>query len=189
MRRPPASCEIVRRADQQAPHLAEAPRHHARIRKRRNAQRQIEAAADQVDDLVARDAGRSRLPDRRGRNPEARGRRAPGRTTSAPPSVPGREASPIAPAPRPRPPRRRRGSGPLAPRARARSRSSDKRREVRWNRRSPRRPSSRATTFETVALERSSSLAARAKEPASATLAKIGPGFEIGELRHQFWKR
>ena len=54
MRGPPAAREIIRRADQQAPHLTEPPRHHARIRKGGDAQRQVEAAADQVDRLIAR---------------------------------------------------------------------------------------------------------------------------------------
>src|SRR6516165_4851010 len=57
---------------------------------------------------------------------------------------------------------------------------SDNRREVRWKRRSPRRPSRRETAFETVAFESSSSEAAAAKEPASATLAKIAQASRSG---------
>src|SRR5437868_3498898 len=53
MRGPPAAREIIRCADQQSPDLTEAPRHHGRIRKGGNAQRQIEAAADQLDRLIA----------------------------------------------------------------------------------------------------------------------------------------
>ena len=53
MRRPPAAGEIIRCADQQAPNVTKAPGHYARIRKGGDAQREIETAADQFDDLIA----------------------------------------------------------------------------------------------------------------------------------------
>ena len=46
VRGPPTAREIIRCADQQTPHLTETPGDHARIRKGRDAQCQIEAAAD-----------------------------------------------------------------------------------------------------------------------------------------------
>jgi hypothetical protein len=57
---------------------------------------------------------------------------------------------------------------------------SAKRREVRWIRRSPMRASSRCNALDTVAREMSSSPAAPAKGPVSATLAKIAQLWRSG---------
>ncbi len=57
---------------------------------------------------------------------------------------------------------------------------SDMRREVRWNRVVPMRASSRVMALDTVACDSPSASAARAKEPASATLAKMAQASRSG---------
>jgi hypothetical protein len=179
MRGPPAAREIIRCPDQQAPHLTEAPGHHARIRERRDAQRQIEAAADQLDRLIAQ-----MQVDRDLRiGVQEIGKRRP--TCSTPNDI--GAAILIRP----------RGAADCAsPSASTASASAriwaartdrtrpvsvnDNRREVRWNRRSPRRPSRREMAFDTVALESWRSAAAPAKEPVSATLAKMAHASRSG---------
>ena len=59
---------------------------------------------------------------------------------------------------------------------------SDMRREVRWIRLVPMRRSSRVMALETVACDSDSSAAARANEPASATLAKIAQASRSGSF-------
>jgi hypothetical protein len=57
---------------------------------------------------------------------------------------------------------------------------SEKRRDVRWISLSPVRASRRFSAFETVALESPRSAAAPAKEPLSASLAKMAQASKSG---------
>jgi hypothetical protein len=188
MRGPPAPREVISRADQQAPHLTETPRHHARIRERRDAQRQIEAAADQLDRLIAqmqvdRDLriGVEEIGKRRRHVLDAEGHR-------------------------------RRHSYPAARRRRLRQCLRLDRLRIgqdlgRAHRQDApgfgQRQSARGAveqTFAEAALQSRNCLgdgrlrevelgSGAGKGAGFGDFGEDGPGFEVGELRHRFWKR
>ena len=163
--------EISGRADHPSPHRAQPPRDQAGIRQIGDAQRDVDAAGNQIDPAIVKlqidrhlgiGGQELRQAGAMWRNPNdigAASRTRPRGTAE----LAWASASAASPSARIR----------AARTASTRPASvSAKRRDVRWISRSPSRASSRCTAFDTVAPDRPSSTAAAANEPVSATLAK-----------------